>query len=67
MRVKPAVPGAVIRFPNNPQRRLRDEGEEVPEGGPDSLHWHRLILGGDVVRVDSEPTGREPLTPITTR
>jgi len=66
MKVKPTIPGAVIRYPNDPRRRLPDEGDEVPETGPDSLHWHRLILSKDIERV-REPTGLEPVTPLTTR
>lgn len=67
MKVKPRVPGSVVRYPNDPQRRLRDEGDEVPETGDDSLYWHRLILSGDIVRLDAAPTGREPVTPVITR
>lgn len=68
MRVKPAVPGAVIRFPSDPRRLVPDEGCEMPTGGMDLEHFHRLLLTKEleVVR-DGAPTGREPTTPLTTR
>lgn len=62
MKVKPAVPGAVIRDPET-MRLLPEEGAEVPENN----FWIRRLRGGDVVRIDAEPTGREPVTPLTTR
>ncbi len=68
MRVKPANPGAVIRDPQT-KRRLPDEGASVP----DTNFWHRRVRAGDVVLVEEEPaareapTGREPVTPLTTR
>ena len=69
MKVRPTVPGSVIRFPRDlrKDRQLADEGEEVPETGDDGLYWHRLIRSGDVTRIDAAPTGREPTTPLTTR
>jgi len=63
MKVKPVDPSAVIRFPNDPKRLLRAEGEDVPDG---DNYWTRRVLDGSVKRVD-EPTGREPVTPLTTR
>lgn len=68
MKVRPTIPGSVIRYPSDPQkhRRLSEEGDEVPETGEDGLHWHRLIRSGDVTRIDA-PTGREPVAPLTTR
>lgn len=67
MKVKPAIPGTVIRYPNDPRRRLPDEGDEVPETGPDSLHWNRLLRTQEIVRVADAPTGHEPVAPLTTR
>lgn len=63
MRVKPADPAAVIRDPVT-LRQLPAEGGEVP----DSTFWLRRLRAGEVVRIDQpEPTGREPITPLTTR
>lgn len=68
MRVKPAVPGAVIRFPSDPKRRVPDEGCDMPTAGVDAEHFHRLLLTRELEAVtDGQPTGREPLTPIATR
>ncbi len=61
MKVKPVIPGAVIRDPDT-RRPLPAEGGEVPE----SNFWVRRLLAGEVVRID-EPTGLEPVTPLTTR
>jgi hypothetical protein len=65
MRVRPATPAAVIRFPNDRGRVLPAEGAEVPSEGPDANYWHRRILHGDVVRCDAP--GAAPLTPLITR
>lgn len=67
MKVKPANPGAVIRDPHTKR--------PLPEGGgtvPDTTFWRRRLRAGDVVLVEDasgndEPTGREPVTPLTTR
>jgi hypothetical protein len=93
MKVRPTTPGAVIRFPSDPRRRVPDEGCEMPVSGVDAEHFHRLIRSKDLTVVlpearipaapaaapvepapddaestePLEPTGREPLTPITTR
>ena len=71
MRIKPAVPGAVIRFPSDPRRRVPDEGCEMPASGADAEHFRRLLLTRELeVAVDdavAAPTGREPTTPLTTR
>lgn len=45
-----AAPGLVIRDPDL-KDLLPPEGREVP----DSLHWHRLLIDGDVV-LASAPT-----------
>lgn len=66
MRVKPVVPGAIIRDPVT-RMPLPAEGGEVP----DNSFWRRRIRGGDVKLVDesgrSAPTGTEPVAPLTTR
>lgn len=70
MRIKPAVPGAVIRFPSDPNRRVPDEGCDMPAAGVDLEHFNRLLRTKEleVVRDDTAaPTGREPTTPLTTR
>lgn len=67
MMVRPTIPGAVIRFPSDPKRRVPDEGCEMPASGADAEHFHRLLRSGDLVTVDGAPTGREPITPLTTR
>lgn len=69
MRIKPAVPGAVIRFPSDPKRRVPDEGCEMPASGVDAEHFQRLLLTKELVAdtADVAPTGREPTTPLTTR
>jgi len=48
--LKPA-PGARVRFPNNPSRLLREEGDRVEL---DSA-WRRLIKAGDVLEVEPPP------------
>ncbi|MES2170555.1 MAG: hypothetical protein V4479_07515 [Actinomycetota bacterium] len=70
MKVRPAEPNAVIRFPSDPRRRVPPEGCEMPAGGADAEHFQRLLLTGELVAVDGDidaPTGREPTTPLTTR
>lgn len=64
MRVKPADPSAVIRDPHT-KRALPAEGGEVPEDN----FWMRRLLAGEVVRIDenAQPTGNEPIRPLTTR
>lgn len=64
MIVKPAKSGLVIRDPFT-KRALADEGGRVP----DTSFWRRRIADGDVVLVEErdEPTGLEPVTPLTTR
>lgn len=63
MMVKPARPGEIVRYPGDAQRVLPAEGAEVPDA---DNYWHRRLRDGSVVRV-VEPTGREPVTPLTTR
>lgn len=63
MRIKPAIPGAVIRDPHT-KRPLPAEGDDVP----DNSFWIRRLRAGEVVRLDAPaPTGNEPLAPLTTR
>lgn len=64
MRVKPVDPNAVIRDPQT-LRQLPAEGDEVP----DNTFWNRRLLQGDVVRCTetAQPTGLEPIAPLTTR
>lgn len=63
MKVKPVDPAAVILDPQT-MRQLPADGGEVPE----SSFWIRRLRAGEVVRIDQpEPTGREPVTPLTTR
>jgi hypothetical protein len=45
MRIKPAIPGAVIRDPHT-KRPLSAEGDEVP----DNSFWTRRYLAGEVMR-----------------
>lgn len=61
MKVKPVDPAAVIRDPVT-KRQLPAEGADVPE----SSFWIRRLTGGEIVRID-QPTGREPVVPLTTR
>jgi len=63
MKVKPTVPGSVVRFPRDKDRVLKDEGEDVPD---DEMYWHRRLLDRSIVRVDG-PTGLEPVAPLTVR
>lgn len=63
MKVKPAVPGSIIRDPHT-RRPLPDEGADVPE----TSFWHRRLRDGDVVRITAgPPSGMEPVAPLTTR
>jgi hypothetical protein len=82
MIVKPVVPGAVIRDPVTRQA-LPAEGGEVPDntfwtrrwlGGEvwrrEGDEWVRRLPDGTERRERIEtatPTGREPVTPLTTR
>lgn len=44
IRIKPARAGLIVRFPGNPARMLRADGEEVVK----SSYWIRRIADGDV-------------------
>ncbi len=63
MMVRPSRPDLRIPYPHAPERALPAEGDDVPV----TSYWLRRIQDGDVVRVDSEPTGNEPIAPLTTR
>lgn len=70
MKVRPAIPGSVIRFPSDPNRRVPDEGCDMPTSGMDAEHFNRLLLTKELEPVrdgDAALTGREPTTPLTTR
>ena len=70
MKVRPADPNAVIRYPSDPRRLVPPEGCEMPGVGADAEHFQRLLLTKELLVVDGDidaPTGREPTTPITTR
>lgn len=60
MKVKPKT-GLAVYDPETSQA-LPPEGATVP----DNAFWRRKVRAGDVVLID-EPTGREPVTPLTTR
>lgn len=67
--VKPVNPEAVLHDPTT-RRRLRPEGDEFL----DDHFWRRRELAGEVTiepvapaTERAAPTGREPLTPKTTR
>lgn len=66
MKVKYANPELLIRDPVT-KRHLPAEGGDVPE----TSFWVRRVLSGELIRIDQpttgEPTGREPVTPLTTR
>jgi hypothetical protein len=62
VRVKPAIPGTIIRDPHT-KRALPDEGGEVPENS----FWVRRLRDGDVVHVSApEPPAAKP-APIEDR
>lgn len=67
MKVKPTVEGAIIRDPVT-RMPLPAEGGEVP----DNTFWRRRLRDKEVViveeaRTSSQPTGTEPVAPLTTR
>lgn len=80
MIVKPVVPGAVIRDPVTAQP-LPAEGGEVPDNTFWTRRWlagevwrregdawvRRLPDGTTASQRIEAPTGREPVTPLTTR
>jgi hypothetical protein len=68
MKVKPTDPNACPRFPNDLKRKLKPEGEEVPDG---DIYWTRRLLDGSAKLVTDEPTPAAapsaPIPPLTTR
>lgn len=34
---------------------------------PETSFWARRVLAGEIARVDTQPSGREPIAPLTTR
>jgi hypothetical protein len=55
IKIRPVVPGAVIRDPEN-RRVLPEDGAEVEE----TSFWTRRLLAGEVVRVDESSTPPRP-------
>jgi hypothetical protein len=45
--LKPAITGAIIRFPDDPQRKLAAEGEEVPC----TPYWSRRLADGSAIEI----------------
>lgn len=52
-KLKPA-PGMRVRYPDNPQLLLSDEGDQVTL----TSAWRRLIKAGDVVEVVETPPAK---------
>jgi hypothetical protein len=50
LKLKPA-PGCRVRYPDNPQLILSDEGDQVVL----TSAWRRLIKAGDVLEVEPPP------------
>lgn len=53
--IKPAKVGGVVRFPDNPGRKLSGEGEEVKR----STYWTRRLADGSVVEAKPVKTSKE--------
>lgn len=65
MRVKPASPDVIVRYPHSRQP-LPAEGADVPEDN----YWIRRLRSGDVVPADGSepnPAHLDPVAPLTTR
>lgn len=64
MMIKPTIAGQLFRDPHT-KRVLPQTGGKMP----DSTFWRRRLAAGDVEIIDepTPPTGREPVTPLTTR
>lgn len=72
MKVKIANPdtAAGLKDPHTQRSPFIDPatGKVVLEADvPENSYWMRRVLAGEVVRVDTAPTGREPIAPLTTR
>lgn len=65
--VNPVAPGLID--PITKRRPFLDADGNVLEQAevPETSYWIRRVMDGDIARVDSEPTGREPIAPLTTR
>jgi hypothetical protein len=50
IKIKPAVPGTIVRNPNRGYAPLPDAGDIVPE----TMFWQRRLRAGDVVAVEEE-------------
>jgi len=55
VKVKPKVPGAIVRDPHT-RKPLPPEGAEVPE----ESYWIRRLMDEDVVLVDEAPKAEQP-------
>lgn len=66
MKVKYANPELPIRDPDT--KRHPTVGDDGTFTVPDTNFWVRRKLSGELIVVEQpEPTGREPVTPLTTR
>lgn len=66
MKVKYANPELPIRDPDTKRHPVveSDGTFKVPE----TNFWVRRVMAGELIRVgESEPSGREPVAPLTTR
>lgn len=70
MKVKPTNPETAAGLIDPHTKRcpfIDAEGKPTAEADvPDTSFWHRRLRDGEIERVD-QPTGREPVTPLTTR
>lgn len=66
MKVKYANPDLPIRDPDTKRHpAVESDGTFTV---PETNFWVRRVLSGELIRVDqAEPTGREPVAPLTTR
>lgn len=72
MKVKPADPGTAAGLIDPDTKRspfIDPETGKVLESAdvPESNFWVRRLLAGEIARADQQPTGAEPVTPLTTR
>ena len=61
LKLKPA-PGCRVRYPDNPQLLLSEEGDQVVL----TSAWRRLIKAGDVVEVEPPPPPEGGATAVRT-
>lgn len=69
IRIKPALPGSVVRDTRNLRKDVRvpDEGMDVPD---DDIYWAQRLRDGDVVLVGETVRASGPqasIAPLTTR